>query len=393
MFARERRLAAPGWADQDDEGQLRDGEGHRTNTAICVGGPTRSSSSPTGRKRTVAKTGGDIGGPCLELRARPLEPVILVPKPSRRQRRPLHVVLRVRRRHGDCARTSRLEHHALECAQPRRVEVLDHFHDCCGVESAEPRVAIHERAVHQANAFTLLRRQPVELQARFRQIEYAAGDIHADDLSELVIGEEATQELALAAAEIRTREAPEAFTTSNTASRRRSLRLIVFSIDASCSSIFAATISSSGCSSAVSLAMASRTSPVDAQVARNDGIARRMTIEPALSVPKQLLDLVVPNPVVLLIVENRNQDVQVRQQVAQPACRAERNGEQPARTEGRHASSRDARRLDRVAEGLRTSLAGSPRRLGTEPPRGAPRATTRSRGVRASARSDRPALS
>jgi len=35
-------------------------------------------------------------------------------------------------------------------------------------------------------------------------------------------------------------------------------------------------------------------------------IARRMAIEPALSVPKQLLDLVVPNPVMLVIIENRN---------------------------------------------------------------------------------------
>ena len=75
------------------------------------------------------------------------------------------------------------------------------------------------------------------------------------------------------------------------------------------------------------------------EIARDDGIARRMAIEPALSVTKQLLDLVVPNPVVLLIIENRNQDVQVRQQVAQPACRAKRNGEQPARTEAGMLSS------------------------------------------------------
>ena len=40
VFAGKRRLAAPRWSDQDDEGELRDREGHRTNTAICVGGPT-----------------------------------------------------------------------------------------------------------------------------------------------------------------------------------------------------------------------------------------------------------------------------------------------------------------------------------------------------------------
>jgi hypothetical protein len=37
-----------------------------------------------------------------------------------------------------------------------------------------------------------------------------------------------------------------------------------------------------------------------------------MAIEPALPMTKQLLDFVVANPVVLLIVENRDQDVQVR---------------------------------------------------------------------------------
>ena len=49
VFAGKCRLAAPGRSDQDDQGQLRDREGHRTNTAICVGGPTWLSSSPTGR--------------------------------------------------------------------------------------------------------------------------------------------------------------------------------------------------------------------------------------------------------------------------------------------------------------------------------------------------------
>src|SRR5688572_13069681 len=34
VFASKRRLAAPRWPDQDDQGQLRDRESHRTNTAI-----------------------------------------------------------------------------------------------------------------------------------------------------------------------------------------------------------------------------------------------------------------------------------------------------------------------------------------------------------------------
>ena len=55
------------------------------------------------------------------------------------------------------------------------------------------------------------------------------------------------------------------------------------------------------------------------EIPRDDHIARRMAVEPALPVTKQLLDFVVPNPVVLLIVENRNEHAQVRQEFAQPA--------------------------------------------------------------------------
>ncbi len=63
-------------------------------------------------------------------------------------------------------------------------------------------VAIHQRTVHQANALALLRRQPIELEARFGQIEDSSRNVHADDLRELMIGQEAAQELAFAAPEI-----------------------------------------------------------------------------------------------------------------------------------------------------------------------------------------------
>src|SRR6266542_4066338 len=137
----------------------------------------------------VAKTSGDIGGPGLELSPIPFEPVILMPKLSRRKRRPLYVVFRVRRRQGDRAWASRLEHDSLERAQPGLVEVLDHFHDGCRAETLQPRVSIHERAVHEADPFTLLRCEAVEFEPRLRQIEGAAGDVHAGDLSELMICE------------------------------------------------------------------------------------------------------------------------------------------------------------------------------------------------------------
>ena len=82
------------------------------------------------------------------------------------------------------------------------IEVFDDFDHRRRIESAEPTVPIHQRTVHKANALTLLWSQPIELETRFRQIKHSARHIHANDLCELVIGQETTQELALAASQI-----------------------------------------------------------------------------------------------------------------------------------------------------------------------------------------------
>ena len=185
--------------------------------------------------------------------------------------------------------------------------MLDDFDHRRRVESAEPAVAIHQRTVHQANAFALLRRQPIELEARFRQIEYSAGHVHADDLSELVIGEEAAQELALAATEIEDARSARslqhlehrvepAFVEADRPLDRRFL-FVLLGRGGLFLGLFLRRQPGDGVANEPSLMH---------QIARDDGIARRMAVEPALAVTKQLLDLVVPNPVVLLIVENRN---------------------------------------------------------------------------------------
>ena len=86
--------------------------------------------------------------------------------------------------------------------QPRLVEMLDDFHDGCRVESAQSAIAVHQRTMQQTDPFALLRREPIEREARLGQIEYPARHIHADDLRELVIAEEPAQELSLAASQI-----------------------------------------------------------------------------------------------------------------------------------------------------------------------------------------------
>jgi len=54
------------------------------------------------------------------------------------------------------------------------------------------------------------------------------------------------------------------------------------------------------------------------EVAPGDQVALGVRAEPALPAPQELLDLIVAHVVVLLVVEHRDQDVEVRQQVAQP---------------------------------------------------------------------------
>jgi hypothetical protein len=78
-----------------------------------------------------------------------------------------------------------------------------------------------------------------------------------------------------------------------------------------------------------------------------------MRVEPALSMAKELLDLVVSDPVVLLIVEHRDEHVQVRQEFAQASRCPKRDSKQPARAERRHALVKFvAGCLDLVAERL-----------------------------------------
>ena len=78
-----------------------------------------------------------------------------------------------------------------------------------------------------------------------------------------------------------------------------------------------------------------------------------MAVEPALPTSKQLLDFIVSHPVVLLVVENRNEHVQVRQELVQSTRGSKRDREDPARAERRHALVEFvARRFDRVAERL-----------------------------------------
>lgn len=78
--------------------------------------------------------------------------------------------------------------------------MLDHLDQCGGIVAAEPRVAVGERALQQLDALALLVGQPVKPLRRAGEAE--TPHLHADDLAELTVLDEATDELALAATEI-----------------------------------------------------------------------------------------------------------------------------------------------------------------------------------------------
>jgi len=59
--------------------------------------------------------------------------------------------------------------------------------------------------------------------------------------------------------------------------------------------------------------------PLALEVARYDKVFLRVLSEPPTTSIQELLNFILTNPIMLLVVEDRDQDVQVRQQVAQAA--------------------------------------------------------------------------
>ena len=61
--------------------------------------------------------------------------------------------------------------------------------------------------------------------------------------------------------------------------------------------------------------------PAPAQVPTSNRVALRMLGEPPFAVAQKLVDFIVPDPVVLLIVEYGDEYIQMRQQLVQPLGR------------------------------------------------------------------------
>ncbi len=125
-----------------------------------------------------------------------------MPEPTGGQALPLHVVLDIGRRDDDRTRLGELEHDPLERRKAGRIEMFDNLDHGRRVVARKPAVTVHQGPVAQPDALALRRGKAVELESLGSDLKRAPGHVHADDLLELSIGEQKSDKLPFAAAEV-----------------------------------------------------------------------------------------------------------------------------------------------------------------------------------------------
>ena len=259
-------------------------------------------------------------------RARPLEAMVPVPELRRR----------AGSRSARCTRGSawsrppcgpgELEQHALEGGEARRIEMLDHLHHGRGVEAGQALVAVGQRAVEQRDALPLLAAGGPGAAARAR-VSSARYETSSPTISRRTAcsSSSATQQLALAAAEVE--HAPRAALLAAPRPPRRGAARC--RLHRPLDRLFLACVLLLGRRPGRRLRRRSGgpaprgQAAADASGSARDQLALGMRGQPALAVAQQLLHLVVADPVVLVVVQHRDQHIEVREQVAQAqSCRA-----------------------------------------------------------------------
>src|ERR1051326_3097936 len=130
----------------------------------------------------------------MEFLPRPFESMVAMAKLAGRQCLPFHVVFAVGRGEDNCRRLGRLEEHALECGEAWWVEMFDHFDNGSGIKTCQALVSINKRAMKKAQALLFTRRQAIVMQPVAGDFKAAIGDIQADNLSELLLFQERSEE-------------------------------------------------------------------------------------------------------------------------------------------------------------------------------------------------------
>jgi hypothetical protein len=196
--------------------------------------------------------------------------------------------------------------------------VLDHLDDGRRAESCESTVPVRQRGLEEPHALALPRRQAVEPKACLGDLQSPVGDVDTDDLLEGGILEQRRDQLAAPAADVE--DAPRAGCPEHRYDGAESLLvqahwlldrfllgLALLPVPVGVDVLV--------CEKAGERLARGRALVL--QVAVHDQLALGRAGKPALAATHELLDLLVPDPVVLLRVEDGDEHVEVREQLAQ----------------------------------------------------------------------------
>ena len=240
--------------------------------------------------------------------------------------------------------------------KPGRVEVLHDFHNGSDIEPLQPPVPVDQRAVDQLDPGRLPLGEPVELEPVTGRLQGSDRHVHADDLLELLVLEQFPEQFALAAAEV---EHP--LRTARPDRRKDGPDPLLVQAQGPLQHLFGPV----GRPLLVTLRFRrllllhqpgeglAEEAGLELQIATGDLLSLRMVRQPAAPFRQQLLKLILADEVVLGVVEDRDQDVEVGQQVRESREFADRHGEVRALAPlGEPLVQRVPHRLDRIAQRL-----------------------------------------
>ncbi len=217
------------------------------------------------------------------------------------------------------------EDDVLHGGQSGRVEVFDDLHEHGGVVAGEARVLVGERALEQLDPLGLALAHPLQSQPAGRRLQGTGRDVGADDAREGGLAQEAVEEVARSAAEVDHRAGVEL--AEHAEHRLVALGPQGLGAVSGQDAVVVGCRVESGRGVVAELgepgerrAGEGRVVP---EVAAGDELTFRVAGEPALARAQELVDLGGALPVVLGLVEHREQDVELVERVRQ----ADRPGE------------------------------------------------------------------
>ena len=263
------------------------------------------------------------------------------------------VVFRVRRRHDQCRRHGLCEDRSLQRIEPSRIQVLDDLHQHGDVEARESRVAIEQGPLDQLDALAHLRSHLIHVQLARGVTERARGHIHPQDPVDAALLYQRAQEFAVPAPKIG--HGARARSSDDLEDRRQPL---VPQAGADLGQFFVRLGLRAGeiVVQEPGQRLVREVAPV-LEIPRGDQVLLRVRPQPVAALFQKLGDLVVADPVVLVVVEHGKQDIEMRQEVLEEHLTGDVGidvATLPPRREG--GIQRDRRGRDVVAEGLEEAM-------------------------------------